>query len=109
MHVVLPKVRKSDGKLVVTSIMASQMVGIEPRVVKVNGQNVQGCKVYASYGSFYVPCHPLIVMQGQANAIESKQPVMISKGTVNALNGYVLNQLSYANPKHAALITAGGK
>jgi hypothetical protein len=98
MHVILPKIRKSDGKLVVTSVLASQINGLEERPILVNGTKVQGCKIYGPYGHFYVPLHPMIIMQGQALAMGQGQPVMISK------SGGV-EQLSYGNAQHQALMS----
>ena len=63
--IVLPKVQKGTGKIVVTSIAADQIVGCEPCQISHGPKTYEGTKVYTSKGDYFkVLSNPVHMVQG---------------------------------------------
>lgn len=66
---VLPKVRKVDGQVRMTSIDPHAVAGIEPEQIMLGKMKFRGTKVYTNTGEFFkCLCSPEFVTAGKALA-----------------------------------------
>jgi hypothetical protein len=84
---ILPKVRKSDGMVVSTSIDTDMIKGCEPKQVMVNHKSYSGSKIYTANGqSFYALVAPM--MLNAAKQVAGSKNTMIAVDAVKEFPSY---------------------
>jgi hypothetical protein len=84
MFVRVPKIRKNDGKMVMTTIQPKDAIGFEDTVLHYGGKAYAGCKIYSQNGSFKVFASATEVAGALMLALKTGEVVELALGGTGA-------------------------